>query len=324
MPERHKKGLIADIGGTNIRFAIADRGGYDHVCDLKCGDYTGPAEAAEDYFSRLSLTERPTCGVFDVAGPVDGDIFQMTNNSWRFSVSETARELGLDGLHLLNDFEAIALGIPMIQENDLLKIGGGEKVKGAPMSVLGPGTGLGAANIIDHQGLHIALPGEGGHITMPAKTQREFDIFYYMKTHKYSHTSAERVCSGKGLVNLYETICALDGKTPNANITPEEIGEHGLDGTCEICSECLDLMCGFLGTVAGNMAITHLSKGGVYIAGGIPVKLGNNFLTSRFRTEFEDKGRFRPLLESIPTYLVTHPYIALHGLQHDLVQRGLI
>ncbi len=324
MNESQKTGLIADIGGTNIRLAIATRAGYNHVLELKCADYKGPAEAVQAYLQKIDMDVKPSVGVFDVAGPISGDHFKMTNNEWSFSVSDVQKKLGFDSLHLLNDFEAVALGIPMMTDKDLVKIGGGDIQKEAPIAVIGPGTGLGAASVITKDGLHIAVPGEGGHMTMPAKTRREFDIFQAMKENKYSHVSAERVCSGKGLVNLYKTICLLDRKSKAFDLTPKEISAKGMSGECDICAECLDLMCGFLGTIAGNMSLALGAHGGVYIAGGIPVKLGEYFLNSRFRSEFEDKGRFRDYMESIPTFLVTHPYIALHGLQHDLVQRNLI
>ncbi len=317
-------GLIGDIGGTNIRFALAGRDGIDRIEELKCEDFPGPVEAVRAYLERIGLEEVPAVGAFDVAGPVDGDWFDMTNNDWAFSVQETIEALGMESLHLLNDFEAVALGIPMMGGNDLIKLGSGHAEMYAPVAIIGPGTGLGAAGLITVEGQHIAIPGEGGHATIPAKTQREFDIFRTLKETKYSHVSAERVCSGKGLVNLYQAICALDGIENPPPLEPEEIGEKGLSGSCPVCAECIDLLCGFLGVVAGNLAITLNAKGGVYIAGGIPVKLGEYFLNSRFRAEFEDKGRYTEYMKSLPAYLVTHPYIALHGLQHDLLQRGLI
>ena len=318
------QGLVSDIGGTNIRFAIADRGSLSQIEELKCADYAGPVEAALAYCQKTGLENIPKVGVFDVAGPVEGDWFDMTNNDWAFSVEETAQRLGIDSLHLLNDFEAIALGIPQMESGDLSQIGGSAPVDGAPIAVIGPGTGLGTAGLLRIEGKHMPLPGEGGHVTMSVKTQREFDIIAALKQVKYSHVSAERVCSGKGLVNLYEAICHLDGVQDALALEPEEISEKGMNGECKICAECLDLLCGFLGVVAGNLAISLNAKGGVYIAGGIPARLGDYFLRSRFRREFEDKGRYTEYMKGIPAYLVTHPYIALHGLRYDLLQRGLI
>ena len=153
---------------------------------------------------------------------------------------------------------------------------------------------------------------------MPAKTQREFDLFRTLR-YKYSHVSAERVCSGKGLVNLYNAIRILDGHDDLPERTAPEISELALQQKCKVCEEALDKMCRFLGSAAGNLAISIGAFGGVYIAGGIPVKLGDFFFNSSFYEEFLAKGRFKNYLAEIPVYLIDHPHIAFVGLQADLI-----
>lgn len=311
-------GLIADIGGTNARFALADKDGIYDIQVLQCEDHPTIADAAKFYLDQVKPKQMPKTGSFAIAGPVTGDWFEVTNNHWKFSVEETRQALAFETLHLMNDFEAIALALPHLEDKYITKIGGGEGDKTKPAAVLGPGTGLGVASLVyAGNGKYISLPAEGGHITMPAKTQREFDLFRTLR-YKYRHVSAERVCSGKGLVNIYNAIRILDGHEDLPDRTPAEISEAAMNKTCPICEETLDKMCRFLGSVAGNLALSIGAFGGVYIAGGIPAKLGDFFFSSSFYEEFLSKGRFRDYLDKIPVYLIDHPYIAFTGLQVDL------
>jgi glucokinase len=307
-------GLIADIGATNARFALADENGFYEQKVLPCEGYPSIVEAAETYLEGLK-GKRPSNAAFAIAGPVSGDWFEMTNHLWHFSISETQKALGLDGFVLMNDFKAIALGIPHITGDDKKQVGGDQKANPhGTIGVIGPGTGLGVASLFWDGQQYRANPGEGGHITMAAKTQREFDLFRTLR-YKYRHVSAERVCSGKGLVNIYNAIKILDGHEELPDRTPEQIAECAINKTCPACEEALDKMIAFLGMVAGDLAMTLGAHGGVYIAGGIPAKLGEYFFNSRFRSEFEAKGRYEDYLKPIPTWLITHPFIAFVGLQ---------
>ncbi len=313
------KGLIADIGATNARFALADAQGIYAEKVLACAAYPNLDDAIVSYLS--DINEKVSHAAVAIAGPVRGDWFEMTNLPWSFSIEEVRCKLGLSTFHLLNDFEAVALAIPDIKDEYLIKIGSGEKIPNKAIGVVGPGTGLGVASLFWNGQRYLPNPCEGGHITMPARTQREFDIFRTLR-YKYSHVSGERVCSGKGLANIYMAIRILDGRDDiPADISPEDIARKALDGSCAACVESLDKMMGFLGTIAGNLAVTLGANGGIYIAGGIPAKLGETFLNSRFRKEFEDKGRMSDYLKAIPTYLITHPTIALLGLQADLARQ---
>ena len=306
-------GLIADIGATNARFALADESGFHEQKVLQCADYPGILEAAQAYLKDASA--KPARGAFAIAGPISGDIFEMTNHLWKFSISETQKSLGLSSFTLMNDFKAIALGIPYLKPEDLKQVGGDQTpVQQGTIGIVGPGTGLGVASLFWDGQKYRANSGEGGHVTMPAKTQREFDLFRTLR-YKYHHISAERVCSGKGLVNIYNAIRILDGHEDLPDRTPEQITQAAIEKSCPACEEALDKMMGFLGTIAGDLAVTLGAYGGIYIAGGIPAKLGDYFLNSRFRSEFEAKGRFGQYLKPMPTYLITHPFTAFVGLQ---------
>ncbi len=315
-------GLIADIGATNARFAIADPDGIHAEKVLKCQNYPGVVEAVSDYLQGIGERDIDRAS-FAVAGPVTGDVFEMTNHPWSFSISETMTTLGLETLRIMNDFEAVALAVPYLEEGiDFRQVGEGSPRPEASIGIIGPGTGLGVASLVWDGRAYRPVPGEGGHVTMPAKTPREFALFQWLLHHKYSHLSAERVCSGKGLVNIYNALRGMDKQEDLPDLEPEQISRRALDKSCPLCGEALDLMMGFLGTVAGNLALTIGAHGGIYIAGGIPAKLGPYFDRSRFREEFVAKGRFAEYLAPIPTYVILNEFPAFIGLHADLVGKS--
>lgn len=306
-------GLVADIGATNARFALADSSGFHDQETLSCSDFPGIVEAAQTYLSGHSPSKRPNRAILAIAGPVDGESFSMTNHAWSFTVSSVKKALALEDLLLVNDFHAVALAIPHIEPQYLRQIGGGQAVPGGTIGIIGPGTGLGVAALFWNGSEYIANPCEGGHVTAAARNGREFELFQYLR-YKYRHVSAERVCSGKGLVNLYTAIKGVDHLTDLPDLEAHEIAKAAMEGTCSVCVEALDIMMGVLGTVSGNLALTLGATGGIYVAGGIPPKLGTHLDNSRFRQEFEAKGRFDSYLKPIPTFVITHPQTAFVGL----------
>ena len=308
-----KTALIADIGGTNARFGIVDKSGLHDLVYLECRNYTGPTEAAQAYLEQIGV-KRPAVGAFAVAGPAEDDLVGFTSIPWAFRKSKLQQEMGFEKLDVMNDFEAVSMAIPGISPDLLHHIGGGEPIEHRAKGVIGPGTGLGVGSLCWTGNRYVAQPGEGGHVTMPAVTEREFALFQQLRV-KYHHISAERVCSGKGLENLYNAIRAQDGKYDKPDLDPPAISMKAIKGECEVCVEALDLMLGFLGRVTGNLALTLNAQGGMYIAGGIPTKLGDYFFQSRFLEEFQAKGRLKDLMTKIPVYLIKHDAIGLLGLE---------
>ncbi|MBU6234672.1 MAG: glucokinase [Alphaproteobacteria bacterium] len=307
--------LIADIGGTNARFGIVDHDGMRNVVYLQCSDYVSITDAAKAYLKTADA--KPQYGIFSIAGPVEGDTINFTNIPWSFRVSQVKEDLGFEILDVINDFAAVAYSIPGIDSAIVKKVSGDEPRAGRPIGVIGPGTGLGVASLVWAGDRYVAVPGEGGHVTMPATTPREFAIFEQLHV-KYHHISAERVCSGKGLENLYNAIRVLDGKLHETeDLGPAEISARALSHSCAICEEALDHMFAFLGRIAGNLALTLNAKGGIYIAGGIPAKLGTYLEQSRFLKEFKTKGRMSELVEHIPIYMATHDTLGLLGLENQ-------
>ncbi|MDB5490395.1 MAG: glk [Micavibrio sp.] len=313
-----KTGLIADIGATNARFALCGADGvYRDEKVYKCTAYPGLAAAAQAY-----LAERGNpavhAGAIAVAGPVIGDIVAMTNHPWTFSVEETRLALGLSYLQVMNDFEAVALGVPHLAPDMVRPVGPATApVPNGQIGIIGPGTGLGVASLIWTGDHYMPVPGEGGHVTAAARTQREFDVLVTLKS-KYRHVSAERVCSGKGLVNIYDALRILDSRGDLPDRSAEEISKAALDESDALCIESLDIMLDFMGNVARNIALTLGTFGGIYIAGGICLQLGEAFFTSGFRENFEGDGRYVDYLKKIPTFLILHPFIALVGLSNTL------
>ncbi len=307
-------GLVADIGGTNARFALCHPGGEAHGgCSLPCADFPGPVEAAKAYLAGMQPEPRPTVGAFAVASPIAGDVITMTNHPWQFSVTRIRQELGLDRLEVINDFEAVARCVPRLTPGHRLQVGEGAPVVNTPIAVLGAGTGLGVALLMPEGGRWRAVPTEGGHVTMAAADERESTILALLRR-RFGHVSAERILSGPGLINLHAALAKAKGTACDLSLEPAIVTEHALAGTDASCVETVHMFLAMLGAIAGNLALTTGARGGVYIAGGIVPRLITMVPASSFRTRFEDKGRFRAYNAQVPTYVITHPYPAFLGL----------
>jgi glucokinase len=295
--------LLADVGGTNARFALQKPNGTPaSVRRVRTDDFKTLEDAIRDYVSRTSA--RPRRAAIAVASPVTGDRIEMTNHPWSFSVAALSGALGVAELRVVNDFEAVALSLPRLDPAELRRVGGDAPAPGAPRAVIGPGTGLGVAALV--QGW--AVPTEGGHVTMPACDAREAEILARIRA-RLGHVSAERVLSGMGLKNLYRAL-GRDCEPPE----PDEISARALAGADPRAVDTLETFCAMLGTVAGNLALTLGARGGVYIAGGIVRRFAEFFARSGFRDRFEDKGRFREYLAPIPVWIIGTENPALLGL----------
>lgn len=315
-------GLIADIGGTNARFALCSADGeISAPMTLHGGDYDSPAAAAKEYLKRAGSPANVSAGAFAVACPVLDDTVSLTNCNWSFSISALKKELGFDSLTVVNDFVAQALAVPLLTDGQKVKIGAGNPTAGFPIVVVGPGTGLGVSILVpESDGSWKALASEGGHATMPAPYPEEERVIAALRQ-EYGHVSAERVVSGMGLTNLYRTLLTLRGEQP-VSLTPEEISGKAIGGD-PLCRESVQMMFGLLGTLAGNLALTAGALGGVYIAGGIIPRDGllDMFKESSFRVRFEAKGRFTSYLSRIPTYVMVSEYPAFLGLS-GIIQKN--
>lgn len=308
-------GLIADIGGTNVRFALVDdEGAISQIMPLRCAEFPTLVDACQAYLAGVALASRPRHAALAVASPILGDHVRMTNHPWEFSIAETRQVLELETLDVINDFIAVALGIPHLSGPDLLRVGGGDPDPHATIGVLGAGTGLGMSGLVRTAGGgRVPLSSEGGHVTLAAFDDRETEILAAVRR-RFGHVSAERVLSGPGLVNLYNAVAEVRGLTADPAISPPECTDRGLQRTCPISTEALDLFFTMLGTVAADLALTLDARGGIYIGGGIIPRMTDAFIQSSFRTRFEDKGRFGTYLGAIPTFVIVRSLPAFAGL----------
>jgi glucokinase len=320
-PSRKRKAprLIADVGGTHSRCALVVDGRMGEANVVLNDRHNGIADMLRAGLAALAPEAPVTEAAIAVAAPVRGDNVNMTNRGWQFSVEGLRRELGLERLDVINDFTAIALALPHIDDPQRVAIGGGAPLGGAAVAVLGPGTGLGVSALIPHHGAWAAVTGEGGHVTLPASNELEARLIERARG-RFGHVSAERFVSGPGLLNLYEVL-ALELGVPAIARTPKEVSARAASGD-DLARRTLDLFFAFLGTVAADAALTFGALGGLYLAGGILPGHRDALLASNFRTRFESKGRYLDYLRAIPTYLVTAPQPGLIGLQHAFGHGG--
>lgn len=305
--------LIGDIGGTNARFALL----VDSYAEPKEFPIVQTADFANiDEAIQASILDRtsimPRSAVLAVAGPVDGDEVDLTNCDWVVRPLEMQKTLGLEDIVLLNDFEAQALAVVALGEEHMVKLGAGEAEENAGRVVLGPGTGLGVAGLVHAGRTWIPVPGEGGHMDMGPRTPRDFEVFPHIERIE-GRISGEQLLCGRGLVNVYRAIAKADG-TDAPFTTPAEITTAGLAGSDATAVEALEMFVTCLGRIAGDLALVFMSRGGVYLTGGIAQRIVEALKHPRFRAAFEDKAPHSALMKAIPIYVITHPLAALTGL----------
>ncbi|QXJ20595.1 glucokinase [Actinomadura graeca] len=304
--------LVADVGGTNARFALVDGpdGEPSQVGSLPTRDHAGLAGAAAAYLERYAPGVRPSAACLAVAGPVAGETFRLTNADWPADTPEAVRErLGIPHLEIINDFEALALSLPRLGPADLVPIGGpASGAPGAPMAVVGPGTGLGVAGLVPVSGGWVPLPGEGGQVDVPAATAREIEVMRLLRAERGAAT-AEYLLSGDGLARVHRYLAEIDGAVA-APLGAAEICARPRDPRCR---ETLHMFCALLGSLAGNVALTLGARGGVYLGGGILPRMADVLRESAFRSRFEAKPPVEDYLRAIPTALIVHPGPALAG-----------
>jgi len=309
--------LLADVGGTNARFALQSGAGFDDIEVLACAEYPTLGAAMQAYLGKAAARGLPVDGVrhaaIAIANPVEEDRVSMTNHHWSFSIEALRQEQGLETLLVVNDFAALAMSLPHLAADGRERIGGGIELPNRPIGLIGPGTGLGVSGVIPAGNRWIALAGEGGHVSFAPANKEEVAILEALWG-EYGHVSAERLLSGMGLELIHR---ALTGK----RIDAPSITGAAIDGSSMDCIKTVQTFCAVLGSVAGNVALTLGATGGMYVGGGIVPRLGKLFTESAFRARFEDKGRLSPYLARIPTYLITEQYPALRGVSAMLSDR---
>ncbi len=316
--------LLADVGGTNARFALETApGNIGLVAVLPCADYPSLTAALKAYLASADVAAAGGQSVrhaaVAIANPVDGDFLQMTNHHWSFSIEAMRLECGFEHFVVVNDFTALARSLPHLSASEKRQVGPGEARADAALGLLGPGTGLGVSGLIPAHGHWTALQSEGGHVSFSPTNATEIAILQFA-WREFEHVSAERLMSGVGLELIYRALADRAGVAAEA-IGAAEITRRALAGESALCDEVIEAFCGMLGTVAGNIAVTLGALGGIYIGGGIVPRLGQRFDRSCFRARFEQKGRFAKYLSQVPSFVITAQYPAFLGASAILSEK---
>lgn len=320
-------GLVADAGGTNVRFALVDLD--TGIIELRSPrkytsrDFSGIEDAAAAYLGTQTLSAPPSFAVLSVAGPVADNAINMTNLGWRFSGDEFGKALGIASVQLINDYEAVAHSVPSLKDSDLRVIGPSVSVRAGEretVAIVGPGTGLGVGGYVRTSGSLVPLVTEGGHADFAPSDDTETEVLKFLRR-KFGHVSNERILSGPGLMNLHEALSNIEGaryeKIESHDITARAIADGG-----SLCGRVLSRFCAILGSVAGNVALTIGARDGVMLAGGILPAIADFFAASEFRARFEAKGRFESYMKAIPTRLIVNDNAGLIGAAALLISKA--
>ena len=300
--------LLADIGGTNARFALLDGARPGPPLVLQVSAFPTFEAALAEALAQLAPGRAVTQAVLALAGPVTGDVVRLTNAAWEVSAPALRARFGFARVRLVNDFLAQAHALPHLAGADLRRIGGGAAEPGAPMVVLGPGTGLGVAGFLPGAG--IAVPTEGGHLGL-APTDAAEDAVVAALRARDGRAGAEEALSGRGLGFLHQVMAArrdasLPARDAAAVIAAAE--------TCPVAAEAVEVFLGLLAGLAGDLALAWGARGGVFVAGGIPPRLAHRLDEARFRARFEAKAPMQDWMRGVPLALVLHPAPAFLGL----------
>lgn len=314
--------LVADIGGTNARFAIVtgkknQQFQVEQIQVLSAKELPTFAEALHAYLATTGVQPRAICVA--IAGPILGDQVRMTNLNWTFSRQAMAKKFGVEHFVVMNDFAAVASASAQVTDEHLITIKDGIEIPSSNKAVFGAGTGLGVAGLVHYHGTWVPVPSEGGHINIAPATDLEADIIKAAMT-EFDHVSAEAFVSGPGLVNIYQSLCAVHDVQPDP-IQPAQITEGALAGSDALLTETLTTFCSFSGSFAGNLALLYGAQGGVFMAGGVMPRFADFLIASPFSERFNNKGVMSHYVEPIPAKLMVHPETAFIGAAGWLEQQ---
>ncbi len=309
--------LVADIGGTNARFALAGRDAHGAIAiagrhDLQADDYVGLGDCLEAYLATLAADDRPHAAAFGVASPVAGDRITLTNRAWSFGIAEFKARFGWDRFEVVNDFAALGHAAPALKPGDWRSLVGPPWPEQLPpvVSLVGPGTGFGVGAVARGDGGYVVVPSEGGHAGFAPFDALEAEILKVM-LRRFPRVSNERVLSGPGLENLHAALAEIRG-APASRLAAPAILEAALGGADSLAAETVERFCLMLGGVMGDIALVQ-GAGAVALAGGIAPRLIEVLDTPAVRERFEAKGRAREVMAGIPIALIVHPEPALLG-----------
>lgn len=313
--------LAGDIGGTSARVAIFDID-HDEARMLRqrryaSEDFPGLAPIVRTFLA--DVTDPPDRACFGVACPVVDGTCAGTNLSWTIDIASLPEEIGIPRAAVINDLHAVGRGLQRLGPGDLATLQAGEPRKRGPIAVMAAGTGLGEAYLTWSGDEYLVHDSEGGHGSFSPGNELEWGLARWVES-GFGHASCERVLSGPGLVNIYGYLVASGGasRQPGVQARPEGgdaavIGRNALAGTDPLSVEALDLFVSMLGAEAGNLALTVMATGGVYLAGGIAPRIVAKLRDGTFIRAFRAKGRLSDLLERVPVHAILNPHVGLIG-----------
>ena len=313
--------LSGDIGGTKTRLATVEVTGTQvHIVREVSYPSRDYATFAALLGSFLADTEPSLHAVLGIAGPVRGGVAQTTNLPWRIDADAMQQQFGFARCTLLNDLEATAYGLPALAADDFLTLQAGAPGAGGNAAVIAAGTGLGEAGLFWDGQCHHPFATEGGHASFSPGDELEMSLLRYLQQ-RHRHISWERVVSGMGLLSLHEFLCLYRrvavpqwlGEEMHSGDAAAAIANAALSGRDKICIETLDWFVRLYGAEAGNLALKTMSKGGLYVGGGIAPKILPLLQDGAFIDAFLNKGRMRPLLEAVPVRVILNDRAALYG-----------
>ena len=318
MIERPDRIVAVDIGGTHARFVIASFADDGTITlgepvTLKTEDHASFQTAWED-FGSMQEGDLPRAVAIAVAGPVGGEVIRFTNNPWLIRPALVKSKLNVDAFTIVNDFGAVGHAVARAQDSDFLHLTGPDQplTDEGTISIVGPGTGLGVAQIYrDGQGGYRVQATEGGHIDFAPRDMIEDAILARLRK-RHNRVSVERVVSGPAIVDIYATLARME----NRSVIEEDdrtIWQAGMSGEDSLAAAAVDRFCLSLGSVAGDIALAQGGFGGVVIAGGLGYRIRETLAQSGFAERFQAKGRFQTLMSTIPVKIITHPQPGLFG-----------
>ncbi|MGB1291983.1 MAG: glucokinase [Pseudoalteromonas sp.] len=309
--------LVADIGGTNARFALitdfmqeTNQFVIEHNITFPSADFGSLEAALTNYLSQIKPIE-PKRACLAVAGPIKAGQVHLTNLGWHFSVEQLKTDFSLSNLEVINDFAAFAYAAPYLDPQQNVTIKSGQADSNANIAVMGPGTGFGAASLVRTNQGSAVLSCEAGHISLASVNELDTQLITELRK-QLPHVSVETVFSGPGISHLYQAMAAVKGVEPK-NLTAAQISELANTGECAVCDATLNQFCDWIGSVAGDLALTFGGLGGVFIGGGILPRMQSRLLASRFVERFTAKGIMSQFVSQIPVTLVVQDNIPLIG-----------
>lgn len=308
--------VAADIGGTHARFALATLEGsrvraLDEPVTLKTADH-GSFQLAWEEFGRRVSEPLPPALAISFAGPVGGELLKLTNNPWVIRPALIPEKLGVTDYTVVNDFGAVAHAVAAFDGAAYTHLcGPDEELPSEGMvTILGPGTGLGVAGLLLHPAGAQVIETEGGHVDFAPLDSLEDRILTELRR-SFRRVSVERILSGRGLVNLYEALAAIEGQ-PATIHDERQLWAAAIEGSDSLAAAALDRFCLTLGAVAGDLALAQ-GASAVAIGGGLGFRLKDHLPRSGFRDRFIAKGRFERRMDGLPVKLITHPQPGLFG-----------